>query len=271
MTAGGERPTGHGDRRDRSTFVVLAGGGSRRMGSDKAFLRVGGREMLDRLLDVGRSACGACVLAVGDPDPHGRALGRYGWEETDAPGGPGGADHRRFRRGDDALRLVTDRRPGLGPVAGLAAGLGAAPGPLCFVAACDLPFLVPDVVTAALGELEELAGGRPGAAARRAVVPVVRDRRQPLAAAYTAGCSDAARRCLEAGELSMADLLDRLEEVRTVPASRLIGPDGPGDPARADRIFTNVNRPEELEAARRAAPDAGTGRGPEAGAGGRSR
>lgn len=271
MTAGGERTAGDGDLGHRSSFVVLAGGGSRRMGSDKAFLRVGEREMLDRLLDVGRSACGACVLAVGDPDPHVRALRRYGWEETDAPDGPGGADHRRFRRGDDALRLVTDRRPGMGPVAGLAAGLGAAPGPLCFVAACDLPFLAPDVVAAALGELEELAGDRPGAAARVAVVPVVGDRRQPLAAAYTAGCATAARRCLEAGELSMADLLDRLEEVRTVPAFRLTAPDGRRDAARADRIFTNVNRPEQLEAARRAASDAGTGRGPVAEGEGRSR
>lgn len=265
MTAGG------GDLRDRSSFVVLAGGGSRRMGSDKAFLRVGGREMLDRLLDVGRSACGSCVLAVGDPDPHGRALRRYGWEETDAQGSPGGGDHRRFRRGDDALRLVTDRRRGRGPVAGLAAGLGAAPGRLCFVAACDLPFLAPDVVAAALGELEELAGGRPGAAARRAVVPVAGDRRQPLAAAYTAGCATAARRCLEAGELSMAALLERLAEVRTVSASRLLDPDGPGDAARADRVFTNVNRPEELEAARRAVSDAGAGPGPAPEGGGRHR
>lgn len=272
--------------RDRSAFVVLSGGESRRMGRDKAFLAVGGREMLDRLLDVGRSVCSTCVLVADDPDAHADALARYGWEEEAAPGRAGA-----FGRGDARLLLVTDRHPGLGPVAGLEAGLEAAPSPLCFAAACDMPFLSAPVVEALLSRLggtpAGAAGGGPapggrapggagGDGAARAVVPVADGRRQPLAAAYTSACVAAARRCVEERELAMESFLGRLDAVSEVdaeelpagrPASRR-GRDGTGPPAgggAAARAFTNVNRPEELRAARRAAR--GEGRpGPEDGA-----
>lgn len=253
MTSGGA------EVRDRSAFVVLAGGDSRRMGRDKAFLRVEGREMLERLLAVGRSACAGCVLAGGDPAPHAAALRRYGWEAT----GPASASGPRgFRRGDAALRLVTDRRPGLGPVAGLEAGLAAADAPLCFVAACDLPFLPVPVVTALLGELDALrdaAGGAPGDPPGRAVVPVADGRRQPLAAAYTAGCAAAARRCVEEGELSMDRLLGRLAAVRTVEAADVLPGGAPEPGGGPERWFANVNRPEDLRAARDSAPTPGAG------------
>lgn len=234
-----------GGLRDRSTFVALAGGGSRRMGRPKAFLEVGGRGLLDRVLEAGRWACSELVLVVGtDPGPFAEALRRSGW--APAEGGP----ETRFRREDAGLRLLRDRRPGLGPVAGLEVGLRAAGRPLCFAAACDLPFLDGAVVSALLERLDGSGAAGPGAA--RATVPVAGGRRQPLAAAYTVGCAAAARRCVEAGTLSMDDFLARLDEVREVPAAELaLASAGPGtDP---ERVFLNVNRPEDLRTARRAA------------------
>lgn len=235
--------------RDRSALVVLAGGGSRRMGRPKAFLEVGGREMLDRVLEAGLGACGEIVLVVGaGPGPFGEALRRYGWEAT-------GVDATAFRRAGVALRLVRDRTPGLGPVAGLAAGLAAARRPLCFAAACDLPFLESSLAVDLLARLDDAPGDREGAPAR-AVVPVADGRRQPLASAYTAGCAAAARRCVETGDRSMDDFLARLDEVREVPAEALAGPTS---------TFLNVNRPDDLRAARRIArrpaggPDTGAG------------
>lgn len=237
---------------DGSTFVVLAGGDSRRMGRPKAFLDVGGREMLDRVLEVGRSACAEVVLVAGeDPAPVTDALLRYGWEEDGSGGGPAGPG-ARFRSGDVALRLVRDRRPGLGPVAGLAAGLAAARGPSCFAAACDLPLLAPPLVDDLLSRLDALRTGRHAARdPGLAVVPLARGRRQPLAAAYTSAAAIAARRCMEAGALSMDDFLARLDEVREVAAGDLDA-SLPGAGHDPERLLLNVNRPEELRAARRA-------------------
>lgn len=251
MTDRDRSGSGPRDPRGRSTFVVLAGGNSRRMGREKAFLRVGGREMLDRVLEAGRPSCSEAVLAVGEPGPYTDALRRYGWEPAAGPSEPDPGSPR-FRRGGVELRLVADRRPGLGPVAGLEAGLAAAGGPLCFAAACDLPFLRTTVVAALLRRLDALRDGTEGREAL-AVVPRAGGRRHPLAAAYTVGCADAARRCLEAGELSMADFLGRLDRVREVEAAELapgeVGGDGAGgDPERA---LVNVNRPDELRDARR--------------------
>lgn len=241
--------TGGAPVRDRSALVVLAGGGSRRMGRPKAFLEVGGREMLDRVIEAGLGACGEIVLVIGaGPGPFGEALRRYGWEATGT--GPTAA----FRRRDVALRLVRDRTPGLGPVAGLAAGLAAARRPLCFAAACDLPFLEGSLAAGLLARLDA-AGDREGSPAR-AVVPVADGRRQPLASAYTAGCAAAARICIETGDRSMDAFLARLDEVREVPAAGL------ADPASS---FFNVNRPDDLRAARRIARR--TARGPDTGAG----
>lgn len=228
---------------DRAAFVVLTGGESRRMGRDKAFLEVGGREMLHRLVEVGTEATSRVVVAGRDPDRLARALARYGR----APDG-------------DSLLLATDRRPGAGPLAGLEAGLRAAGTGRCFVAACDVPLLGPEVVRALLAELRELEGAP--AEGPLAAVPRLAGRPQPLAAAYSAGAAGAARACLERGERSMSVLLDRLE-VRWVPADRLEAACGaPGGAAR--RWFLNVNRPGELERARelcrdRAAAAAGRG------------
>lgn len=249
------------------------------MGRDKAFVTVGGRPMLERLLEVGRSACSGCVLVADDPPRYAGALVRWGWEDAAPrasgrpPRGPAGGGDRpdagedppaehRFLRAGTPLRLTTDRRPGLGPVAGLEAGLGAAAGPLCFVAACDLPFLDAPVVRALLGELDDFVGdgASPGRGPGSAVVPVAGGAPQPLAAAYSSTAAGAAARCLDEGARRMDDLLRRLE-VRTVAAEEL-GEGADARPAAAsERPFTNVNRTEDLAAARREAASDGDGDG----------
>jgi molybdopterin-guanine dinucleotide biosynthesis protein A len=93
--------------------IVLAGGGARRLGGrDKPALSVGGRPMLRRVLDA---VAGASVRIVVGP------------VRPELPA--------------DVVQL-SERPPGGGPVAALAAGL-AAVGDVEFVAvlAADLPFL----------------------------------------------------------------------------------------------------------------------------------
>ena len=108
----------------RGSFVVLAGGASRRMGRDKARIPVGGAPLLLRVLEPAAEPA---------------------WRGSWSPTGP--AATRTFSQsrppGSWPLRTVTDRRPGRGPLAGLEAGLAAAAESACFVAACDLPTWIP--------------------------------------------------------------------------------------------------------------------------------
>ncbi|MBI4497370.1 MAG: molybdenum cofactor guanylyltransferase [Chloroflexi bacterium] len=93
--------------------AVLAGGRSRRMGQDKALLRLAGRTLLERALDTLRSVAQE-VLVIGPPERAALA---------------GGA------------RLVPDAFPGTGPLGAIATALQAIQSDRAVLVACDMPFL----------------------------------------------------------------------------------------------------------------------------------
>ncbi|MFB6824983.1 NTP transferase domain-containing protein [Streptomyces virginiae] len=128
--------------------IVPAGGAARRLGgADKPALSVGGRALLDRVLDACPDA--RTTVVVGDR----RATARpVHWTREDPPGG--------------------------GPVAALDAGLRRTTAELVLVLSADLPFLDRETVRTLL---EAAAPGRDGAMLRD---PDGRD--QPLVAAYRA-------------------------------------------------------------------------------------
>lgn len=128
--------------------IVPAGGAARRLGgADKPALSVGGRALLDRVLDACPDA--RTTVVVGDR----RATARpVHWTREDPPGG--------------------------GPVAALDAGLRRTTAELVLVLSADLPFLDQETVRTLL---EAAAPGRDGAMLRD---PDGRD--QPLVAAYRA-------------------------------------------------------------------------------------
>uniref|UniRef100_A0AAU2JTY8 Molybdenum cofactor guanylyltransferase n=1 Tax=Streptomyces sp. NBC_00049 TaxID=2903617 RepID=A0AAU2JTY8_9ACTN len=133
--------------------IVLAGGAARRLGgADKPALSVGGRTLLDRVLDACADA--RTTVVVG---------GRRG---TSRP-----------------VRWTREDPPGGGPVAALDAGLRQTTAELVLVLSADLPFLDRDTVRALLD------GARSAGGAYTADGALLRDatgRDQPLVAAYRA-------------------------------------------------------------------------------------
>ena len=129
-------------------------------------------------------------------------------------------------------RIVGDREPGSGPLAGIEAALAASGGRAVIVLAWDMPF-----VPAAL--LRELR--RRGGDGVDAVVPLRAMHREPLCAWYGPGAQVACRRLLAAGERRAGALADAVR-VRWMD-SAAIEPFGD-----AERIFTSVDTPEALAA-----------------------
>jgi molybdopterin-guanine dinucleotide biosynthesis protein A len=136
--------------------VVLAGGRSTRMGTDKAFLEWQGRRLLDRQLDLLRSLEPVQLFVAG----------RAGVDYT-ATG----------------ARVVCDAIPDLGPLGGLAAALEAATAPFLLVLAVDLPAMTPDFLRGLLvrcrsgvGAVAHTAAGWEPLAAvyPREILPLVR-------------------------------------------------------------------------------------------------
>jgi molybdopterin-guanine dinucleotide biosynthesis protein A len=151
--------------------LVLAGGESRRFGSDKALAHFRGEPLLAHVLR-GVCAAGFAQVALAAKDP-----GKYAAvaEEIEYVDGC-------------TIELLHDVRPFQTPLAGLAAGLRASRHDLVFACAADMPFAADpaliDALTAAI-------------AGHDAVVPEAGGSLQPL-------CSLWRRTCLRAAE----ELLD---------------------------------------------------------------
>ena len=189
--------------------AVLAGGAARRYGGvPKGLLEVGGRRILDRLVDVLQSVTGALPLLV-----------------ANAPDAPAW-------RPD--LTTMPDVRPGCGSLGGIYTAVTAATGPvLCL--AWDMPF----VPAALLRALAQAATG--GGVEYDAFLPESSGRRglEPLCAVYGPACRPAIAGRLERGDLQAISFHP---DVR-VGILSLADVKKFGDP---DELFFNVNTPDDL-------------------------
>lgn len=102
------------------TGLLLAGGKSRRMGTDKRFLQVGVSTLLERTLQALRVVFEEVLVVIAQDS-----------EPLDAP-----------------VLVVRDVIPNCGSLGGLFTGLKLAKTPYVFVVACDMPFLEPRVIEA---------------------------------------------------------------------------------------------------------------------------
>ncbi len=149
----------------QSSGVVLAGGASTRMGTDKRFLRLGGKPLLLWTLERLRPLVDDVVLAALDVSSF----------------------------ADWGVRLAADRYPGQGVLAGMHAGLAAARGEWAMVVGGDMPLLDAGLIRALLG----LAA----TAESDVIVPEWKGELEPLHAVYrTEVCAPAAEAVLQAGK-----------------------------------------------------------------------
>jgi len=148
--------------------AVLAGGGSTRLGRDKALLPWRGGTLLAHVCAAAHGA-GLPVMVVGRGAP-------------DVP---------------DDVRVLADESPGEGPLAALVTVLGAHDGAVLLLA-CDLPRLD----AAAVRWLAAMPSGVNG------VVLEVAGRLQTCCALYQPSCLPLARACLARGRRSLHALLD---------------------------------------------------------------
>jgi molybdopterin-guanine dinucleotide biosynthesis protein A len=187
--------------RSQCSLVILAGGRSRRMGHDKATLPVGDGTLIEHLARRLAPVVDETIIA-------------------------GGSVHRPI----EGAHFIPDHRPGLGPLAGMLAGLTAAKHRHVWVVGCDLPD-----VEAALGSLlQALAGDY------EAVVPWAHEEPEGVCALYVRELAPRIETLLEAGQRSIKSLLDG-SAVRYVASDELRAV----DPEL--RSFHNINTPAEYE------------------------
>jgi molybdopterin-guanine dinucleotide biosynthesis protein A len=152
--------------------LILAGGKSTRMGTDKAFVMLDGETLLGRALNLTRSVT-ADVRIVGSAEKF----------EAFAP-------------------VVEDVFRDCGPLGGIHAGLRTSSAELNLVLAVDVPFVSEELLRYLIARARKSAA--------IAIVPQTRGW-QPLCAVYRREFADAAEVALRAGRYKIAELFSAVE------------------------------------------------------------
>jgi molybdopterin-guanine dinucleotide biosynthesis protein A len=145
------------------SVVVLAGGQSARMGTDKSFVRVLGRPLIEVVLEQ-VAGLGAETLIV-----------------TNRP-----ADYAYL-----GVPLFGDVLPGKGALGGLYSALHSARQPHVLCIACDMPFVVRPLLEYLIGLIPE----------GDVIMPRIAGEAEPFRAIYARACLGPIRAALDAGQM----------------------------------------------------------------------
>lgn len=193
------------------TGVILAGGASRRMGSNKSLLDVGGEPMIQRIYRTMEEIFADVIIVTNEPELY------------------------RFL----PCRTVHDLWPGSGTMVGIHAGLAACDATDAFVVGCDMPFLQPALIRHLVSLKDD----------SDVVVPRTPDGLQPLHALYRRSSLKVIERYLQDGDLSMMHLLGELR-TRQVIAGEMESMDhsfssfiNVNTPEEYDRLCSHAQKP----------------------------
>jgi len=150
------------------SVAIMAGGQSRRMGQDKAWLEVGGQPVIERVLTRVKPLADDVFISANAPDKY-----------------------QQF-----GLRIVPDIYPYQAALGGIFSAITAARHSHVLIVACDMPFLNIDL----LSYLISLAS------TAEVIAPLIEsDQPQPMHAVYSKNCLPAIQSCLLAGRLRLVD------------------------------------------------------------------
>ena len=193
-----------------ATSIILAGGKSSRLGTNKALEMVGDRRLIQRVIE--RLMPISCQIIVAGST----------WQT----GFPSTLD----------VEYQSDLHPGQGPLGGIYTGLLVSKSLYNVVVACDMPFLNIELFRYML----KLCPGSD------AVIPVT-DKIQPLHGIYAKSCLDNVRTCVENNWLQVIPFLDAIavryvtrEECQQFDTQLLsfFNINSPADLARANMLVT---------------------------------
>ncbi|WP_040206905.1 molybdenum cofactor guanylyltransferase [Neobacillus jeddahensis] len=192
----------------KAAAIILAGGKSSRMGTNKALLKLNEKTNIERMVDTLKALFDDIIIVTNDSEQY-EFLG---------------------------VKIVADHYPGMGPLAGVHAGLQASAFDVNFFVACDMPFISGELAETLVSHIDDYD----------AVIPVINGKQQPLYSIFHKRVTGVVADCIEAGQLRMKHLLDQVQvfyvtekELPMYSATEI------------DRIFFNMNHPNEYEDAKK--------------------
>ena len=189
------------------TVAVMAGGKSSRMGTDKSFVPLLGKPLIEHVLERVEGLGDDVIVITNRPES-------YAYLD---------------------LPLFRDIHSGHGPLGGLHTALSHAGHPHVLVVACDMPWLSRPLLTYMLSLR----------AAADVVAPRWQERPEPLHAIYSKSCLEPVEKKLKAGQLKLTSFYSLVvvrflgpdEISRLDPGGRsFANVNTPGDLARASKL-----------------------------------
>jgi molybdenum cofactor guanylyltransferase len=156
----------------KAAAIILSGGKSSRMGTNKALLKLNEKTTIERMVDILKIYFDDIILVTNDMEDY-QFLG---------------------------VKMVSDHYPGKGPLAGFHAGLMASDYDVNFITACDMPFISGELAAALVNMIDHYD----------ALVPVINGKMQTLCAVFQKKSAAKIEECIENGHLPIKHLLEHL-------------------------------------------------------------
>ena len=183
------------------TGIILSGGKNIRMGTNKAFLKIGQSTIIQRTAELFNHLFEQVILVTNNP-----------------------LDYAHLN-----LEIAVDLFPTGGALIGIYTGLSYASHSLCFIAACDMPFLNPAVINymVGLGENYDI------------VIPALEDGYHPIHALYSRRCINHIEHLIGEKNYKITSFFPKVRVREVTPAEFK-----PLNPSMDS--FLNINTPEDL-------------------------
>jgi len=189
------------------TAVILSGGNSRRMGTNKALLNIGGKSIINRLIDILDSIFFEVLISSNNPNT-------FKFTEK---------------------KIIADIFPNRGPLAGIHSALSSINNKKVFILSCDMPLISDELIQF----LCKYRTDKP------IILPEAEGRIQQLCGIYSKSALNMAENLLSESQRtgsklkgSIYELIEKLDrEVVKVDNLEFYHPD----------IFFNLNTPEDYE------------------------
>ncbi|MBE0478841.1 molybdenum cofactor guanylyltransferase, partial [Candidatus Aerophobetes bacterium] len=158
------------------TAIVLAGGKSRRIGENKAFLSIDGKYLIEIVIERLKSVFDHILIVTPEP---------AAFEFFDAK----------------KVKIIKDVVLNKGALGGIYTGLVFSPDEYNFVCGCDMPFLNPHLLKFMLSRVDDVD----------ALVPVIGGFMEPLHSIYSTRCAGYIKKHLHINDLKIKNFFPEVK------------------------------------------------------------
>lgn len=194
------------------TGIILAGGKSKRLGVNKAFIELGSKKLIERIYLKLEKIFNEIIIVT-------NSLNNF----------------RNFQ-----AKIVRDKVPGIGPLGAILWGLEASTSKYNFITGCDSPFIKNEIIQLLMKKINQAD----------VTIPYLKKGYEPLLAIYSKNCLEAIKKSINSRDLRIISFFSEVKvKIISENEIREYDPDlisffninSKTDLKRAQELITNIS------------------------------